>query len=216
MASAFARKLCPPRANEFVYIGGLPVTHPAMKYRIALSALCLVLQTVMTPELGAQKTYALGIAGGAAIPAGQLRETQTSGYNGTLSLAIGVAELPIGVRFDAIYDYFSRRDVVTPASAGIGGAYSMQTIGGLANLIYAFPGTSAKPYLIAGAGWYRIERKGDGTKPQSSIGYNGGVGSTFGFGPIAMFIESRYHSISRSAAKGGVVQFVPVTLGLMF
>ena len=187
-----------------------------MRSRIVLTGLCLILSALLTSPLAAQKTYALGIAGGAAFPAGQLRESQNSGYNGTLSLAIGVAELPIGVRFDAVYNYFPRRDVVTAASGAVGGAYSMQTIGGIANLIYAFPGTSAKPYLIAGAGWYRIERKGDGTKPQSSIGYNGGVGSTFGFGPIAMFIESRYHSISRSAAKGGVVQFVPVTLGLMF
>jgi len=33
---------------------------------------------------------------------------------------------------------------------------------------------------------------------------------------VAAFIESRYHSISRSAAKGGVFQFVPITVGFMF
>jgi len=35
-------------------------------------------------------------------------------------------------------------------------------------------------------------------------------------GPIASFLESRYHFISREPAKGGVIHFVPITLGLMF
>ena len=35
-------------------------------------------------------------------------------------------------------------------------------------------------------------------------------------GPFAMFLEARYHSVSRSASKGGVYQFVPITLGLLF
>jgi len=55
-----------------------------------------------------------------------------------------------------------------------------------------------------------------GAKSQNDFGFNAGLGATFGVGPIAMFFESRYHSISRNAAKGGVIQFVPITLGLMF
>jgi len=47
-----------------------------------------------------QKSYALGIAGGAVIPVGRLGDTQKTGYNATATLAIGVSDLPIGVRFD--------------------------------------------------------------------------------------------------------------------
>jgi hypothetical protein len=55
-----------------------------------------------------------------------------------------------------------------------------------------------------------------GVKAQNHFGFNAGLGTTFGFGPVAAFIESRYHTISRSTAKGGVYQFVPITAGFMF
>ena len=84
------------------------------------------------------------------------------------------------------------------------------------NLVYAFPGTYAKPYLLAGAGWYGAKVDTTGAKVQNNIGFNGGLGITFGFGPAAAFLEARYHSVSRTVAKGGVFQFVPITFGLMF
>jgi hypothetical protein len=88
--------------------------------------------------------------------------------------------------------------------------------GALANIVYAFPGTSAKPYILAGAGLYNSRTDVAGAKAQSNVGFNAGLGATFAFGPFATFVESRYHSISRSAAKGGVFQFVPITFGLLF
>jgi hypothetical protein len=89
-------------------------------------------------------------------------------------------------------------------------------MGALANLVYAFPGTTAKPYLVAGAGFYSTKSMFSGSKADTDWGFNAGVGATFGLGPFATFIESRYHSISRSADKGGVIQYVPVTFGLLF
>jgi hypothetical protein len=120
--------------------------------------------------------------------------------------------LPIGVRFDGIYDHFSQKTGV-PQAIAPGNA---RIIGGILDLLYTFPGTTAKSYVIAGAGYYNTKAQSIGAKADNNIGFNGGLGATFGFGPVATFVETRYHSISRKAAKGGVVQFVPITIGLLF
>ncbi len=169
---------------------------------------------VSTPAFS-QKTYALGFGGGVAIPVGKLGDTQKSGYNALAVLAIGVADLPLGLRFDGIYNNILRTDLTYPAGSSQVNA-NLRVTGAVANLVYAFPATNAKPYIIAGVGVYTTKRDTTNAKSQNSVGYNAGVGATFGFGSLAAFIESRYHSISRSAAKGGVLQFVPITLGVMF
>jgi hypothetical protein len=159
----------------------------------------------------AQKGYAIGIAGGAAIPVGRLGDAQKTGYSALITFALGSPDLPIGVRIDGIYNNLTRSTPVTGPAAG-----DLRVGGALLDLVYAFPGTYAKPYMLAGAGWYASKIDTTASKTQNNIGFNGGLGITFGFGPAAAFIEGRYHSISRSVAKGGVFQFVPITFGLMF
>ena len=180
-----------------------------MKRHTVLLAFAAV---VLSGRAGAQKTYALGIGGGAAIPVGKLSNTQTSGYNGMVALALGVADLPIGVRFDGIYNSFSRKTLNSPPT----NTYAFRVSGLLGNLIYAFPGTTAKGYVVAGGGWYNTKFDIAGTKAENHWGLNTGVGITFAVGPVASFLETRYHFISREPTKGGVMHFVPITLGLMF
>jgi hypothetical protein len=158
----------------------------------------------------AQKTYALGVGGGPAIPVGKLSDSQKTGANGMVVLALGAPDLPIGVRFDGVYNSFPRNDKMSASS------YTFRTTGLLGNLIYAFPGSNAKAYLIAGAGVYNLKLDVAGSKSENHSGLNAGAGATFGVGPIATFIESRYHFISRAPDKGGVIHFVPITFGLLF
>jgi Outer membrane protein beta-barrel domain len=173
----------------------------------------LMLASIVVPnEASGQKTYSLGIGGGAAIPVGKLSDTQDTGFNGIVALALGVAELPIGVRFDGIYNNFSRKNTTSLAAS----TYSFRIAGLLANLIYAFPGTSAKSYVVTGGGLYNTRLDVAGSQSENHFGLNAGLGATFGLGPITGFMESRYHFISREPAKGGVIHFVPITLGLMF
>jgi hypothetical protein len=167
----------------------------------------------LMPSLAAaQKGYALGVAGGAAIPVGKLGDVQKTGYSALVTLALGSPDLPIGVRIDGIYNKLTQE---TPA-VGSAAAGDFRVVGALLNLVYAFPGTYAKPYVLAGAGWYGSKVDTTGAKAQNSLGFNGGLGITFGFGPAAAFLEARYHSVSRTVAKGGVYHFVPITFGLMF
>src|SRR6476620_8048360 len=107
-----------------------------MKRLSVLTVVLVLAFLVLAGQAGAQKTYALGIGGGAAIPVGKLSHTQTSGYNGMLALALGVADLPIGVRFDGIYNSFSRKTINSPPTD----TYAFRVSGLLGNLIYAFPG----------------------------------------------------------------------------
>ena len=181
----------------------------------------LLLWYILVPFLGeiatsspafAQKTYALALGGGAAIPVGKLSDVQNSGYNAIAALALGLSDLPMGIRFDAIYNNLSH-----PKTPSGGPATSDLRVGGvLANFVLAFPGTSSKAYIIAGFGLYNSKPDLPGAKSQNNWGSNGGLGATFAFGPIATFVETRYHSDSRSASKGGVYQFVPITFGIMF
>ena len=184
--------------------------------RFRKSLLVVVGLLVAHPSSGlAQKAYALGFGGGASIPVGKLGDAQKTGYNAIVSLAVGVPDLAIGVRLDGIYNNLLRADR-TAAQGATSVASNLRVIGVLANFIYAFPGTSAKPYIVVGGGLYNTKADLPGAKSRSDLGFNGGLGATFGLGPFATFIESRYHSVSRKGANGGVFQFVPVTVGLMF
>ena len=182
-----------------------------MKKPILWSALVLLAELAVSLPAAGQKTYALAFGGGVAIPVGKLSSKQNTGYSGIAGLAIGLSDLPIGIRFDGIYNSLLR------PGTGSGSTGSDLKVGGvLANFIFAFPGTSAKAYAIAGVGWYHAKLDAPDAKWQNDWGANGGLGATFAFGPIATFIESRYHSVSRSQSKGGVYQFVPITIGVMF
>ncbi|HJP61421.1 MAG TPA: outer membrane beta-barrel protein [Gemmatimonadaceae bacterium] len=158
-----------------------------------------------------QKGYAMGIGGGAAIPVGKLGDVQKTGYSALVALALGSADLPIGFRLDGIYNNLTHTNTPTGTTSA-----DFRVAGAIVNLVYAFPGTYAKPYVVAGTGWYRSKVDTADAKAQSNIGFNAGLGTTFGFGPAAAFVEARYHTISRSVAKGGVFQFVPITFGLLF
>ena len=175
-----------------------------------LTALLAVL-ALLPATVVAQKGYAVGIGGGAAIPVGKLGDLQKTGYSALVALAVGSPDAPIGLRFDAIYNNLTHATTTTGVSTG-----DFRVVGALINLVYAFPGTYAKPYVLAGGGWYGSKADTTGARSQSNLGFNGGLGTTFSFGPAAAFIEARYHTISRNAAKGGVFQFVPITFGLMF
>jgi hypothetical protein len=180
-----------------------------MKLPQLLSTSLLLLLSTSSVLLG-QKTYAIALGGGAAIPVGKFGDAQKTSATAIAAIAIGVAEMPLGVRFDGIYNKFRANTGGTKVNSDV------RVTAVLANLIYAFPGTNAKSYIIAGGGLYNSKPDSTGAKSQNNLGFNAGLGVTFGLGPFATFLESRYHTISRSTAKGGVFQFVPITLGVMF
>ena len=188
-----------------------------MKARPVLPALLLVAAVLAgAPSASAQKSYAVGIAAGAGIPTGKFNDAHSTGYAVAAFFALGVPDLPIGVRFDGIYHQFPGR-TVTPAGGGAAvDNPDLRLMGALGNLIFTFPGTTAKPYLITGGGFYNTKADSSGAKSRNDFGFSAGLGATFGLGPVGMIVEARYHGISRDTNAGGSIHFVPVTLGIMF
>jgi hypothetical protein len=182
---------------------------------LPVSALVVLALVGIAPSIPAQKSYALAVSGGAAIPTGKFSEAQSTGYAVTAFLALGVPDLPLGVRFDGIYNNFLGRTVTAVAGGNTRNPH-VRVMGVLGNLIYSFPGSSAKPYVVTGAGIYNVKAEAPGVRSKSDFGYSAGFGSTFGVGPVAAFIEARYHGVSRDTADGGNIQFVPITLGIVF
>jgi hypothetical protein len=186
---------------------------------LRIAGLSLLISIVLSTESIGQKTFSHGVGGGAAIPAGKLSNAQITGYNAAVVLAIGVADLPIGIRIDGIFNNFPHPSAPTVAFAGLGSVASssnLRVMGVLGNVVYAFPGSTAKPYVVIGGGLYNLKADASGAKSANNFGFNAGLGATFGLGPITAFLESRYNTISRAEAKGGVVQFIPITLGVIF
>jgi hypothetical protein len=169
----------------------------------------------MSSSAFGQKTFAIALGGGVAIPVGKLADAQNTGPSALAALAIGVADSPLGVRFDGIYNNLVRGAEAVPAQGSSVSTANFRVMGVLANLVFAFPGTSAKSYVLVGGGLYNSKVEPN-EKSQNNFGFNAGLGATFGVGPFATFIESRYHTISRKTNKGGVYQFVPITFGVMF
>jgi hypothetical protein len=178
-------------------------------------AIVLLAALVWATPLYAQKSYALGLGGGVTIPVGRLADAQNTGYNAIVSLALGSAELPIGVRIDGIYNQFPG-NAGTSGQAASGSGAKFRVSGLLGNLIFAFPGTTVKTYAVVGGGLYNTKVDLAGSKAENHPGLNGGAGFTFGVGPLASFIEARYHFVRRAPANGGVIHFVPITLGILF
>ena len=164
----------------------------------------------------AQKSYAVGISGGAGIPTGKFNDAYSTGPTATAFIALGVPDLPIGVRFDGTYNQFSGRTATPPGGGAAVENPDLRLIGAVGNLLYTFPGTTAKPYIVTGAGFYNSKLDAPGAKSRNDFGFSAGLGATFGLGPLAAVIEARYHGISRDTDAGGNIHFVPVTLGIMF
>lgn len=182
-----------------------------MKQLLRVLPSSLLFLVVVSSAAFGQKTYAIALGGGAAIPVGKFGDAQKTGSSAIAAIAIGVAELPFGVRFDGIYNNLRAN---TPTGTTVHSDF--RVMGVLANLVFAFPGSSAKPYMLVGGGLYNSKADVAGAKSRNDWGFNAGLGATFGVGPFATFIESRYHNVSRNSTNGGVFQFVPITIGLMF
>jgi Outer membrane protein beta-barrel domain len=183
--------------------------------RSALNAIVLLLALIcLSNTVEAQKTYALAVGGGVSLPVGALADTQDPGFNGMLGLALGAPELPIGIRFDGLYNRFPAPK--TDAAQPVSNPYRLRVMALLGNLIYALPGSSVKTYVVAGGGVYNTRLDVAGSKSENDPGLNAGAGLTFRLGPIASFVEARYHYIRRQPENGGLIHFVPVTVGLLF
>jgi hypothetical protein len=172
-------------------------------------AIAVTVGAGLASPAAAQRSYSLGVAGGAAFPVGKLDDSYTAGASGLLTLSLGSQDAPMGLRLDYQYDGFKGRTVGGTAVPDI----HVNSV--TANLVVPFRVGYAKPYLIGGGGFYPLRLPG-ATHRENDWGANGGAGVGFPlpYTTLGAFIEVRYHAVNRPDTSP--YHFVPVTFGIMF
>ena len=152
-------------------------------------------------------SFEIGGALGAALPLGELGDAADVGYNATFMVGMNPAFLPVGIRFDAAYNEFGLE--------GVDGNVNIPSF--TANAIFKLPTGGFTPYLIGGAGLYRVGGELFGTTADSEnrFGWNAGGGISMPLSGFKVFVEARYNS---ALGKDGdpALNFVPIVFGASF
>jgi hypothetical protein len=185
--------------------------------RIAFAASAAVLALALPAVARAQAHF--GISAGASIPESRFGESVNTGFNVNGMVNVTVPLSPLGFRGEVGFNHFDLSDNV--------GSGSVRMINGALNFILT-PSTimGAKPYLIGGVGAYNVNSKVSSTfalgnvfssssESSTRIGFNGGLGLTFGLGPVGTMLEARYVSVGGKNGSG-TMTFVPVSFGITF
>jgi opacity protein-like surface antigen len=152
------------------------------------------------------KPVSFGIAGGMSMPTGTFGDAFKSGYNVSGLVQFQQPSWPVALRIEAQYQDFS-------AKGGVDA--SMKTIGGLANLIYAFPTKSTvRPYLTGGLGYFHLKADvGEESGSDNKFGFDFGAGLDFQLSGMNTFIEANWQSIR---AEGEAANQIPIRVGIRF
>jgi len=173
---------------------------------LAIAAIALVAAPrVSQAQLGVLKPFQLGVAGGVTQPMSDLKDGADLGYNATAALGINLPFIPVGLRIDGAYNAFGQKAGV-PAK--------LHTISATGNVVWRLPSVGISPYLIGGAGLYMVTADVSGaSQTDNHLGWNAGAGINLPLSVFKAFVEARYNRITTDA---GSMQFVPVTVGIMF
>ncbi len=155
------------------------------------------------------KPVQFGVALGAALPTSDLSDVASTGYNGTVTVALHPAMIPLGIRLDAAYNQFAIKDAFG------GGNIHFTSVTG--NLVYQIPAAAVSPYAIGGAGWYQaaVNLPGFGSGSENHFGWNVGGGIKLPLSGFDTFIEARYNAVQMSNGNP-TLKFIPITFGVMF
>lgn len=169
--------------------------------RIGMAAALLV---ALPPALAAQVRFQAG--GGISNPVSDLGDMVDSGLQGRAGFSLGVPLFPLSVRLEGEVSRFPRKDFPDGSATLLGGS---------ASVVLSLGGLGISPYLIAGAGQYRVDFSdefglGDAT---TDTGIHGGFGANIGALGLGGWAEIRLVNISRD---GGDVRALPVSVGLRF
>lgn len=160
----------------------------------------------------AQAQAHFGISAGLSIPQAAFGDAVKSGYNATGMLSYSMPLSPIGVRAEVGYNSFDVK----------GGGGTARILDGAVNLVLSAPSASMiKPYVTAGLGAYNTKLSfdqpifGTSSVSQTKLGYNGGVGVSFGLSGFQTQIEARYVFVTADSGDEAT-KFVPISVGIMF
>jgi hypothetical protein len=148
------------------------------------------------------KPFQFGVAAGAALPMSDLSDFFNTGFNGTVTVGLNPALIPLGIRVDGAFNQFGLK----------GGGDNARISSLTGNLVYSIPSTGVSPYLIGGAGVYHLSSSGGGAT-ENDFGWNIGGGIKMPLSGFDTFIEARYNQVQTQDIS---TKFIPITFGIMF
>ena len=164
-----------------------------------------------------------GVMGGASLPTGDFNDLLKTGWNAGALLNFGFSNSPVALRVDGSWNQFNPKGSIT-------GDPHFRVLDATADAVFSFGTKSpAQFYILGGAGIYNMKvtnadddfNFSDG-ESTTKFGLNGGVGLKFTAGPVAPFIEARYHYVFSGDnfhnVDGGSSKFqmIPISVGLTF
>jgi hypothetical protein len=185
----------------------LPSTGVVLKRSLFITALAALALISLPFEARAQNPVQLGIAGGLSLPTSDLSDLTDMGFNGTITVGMTPALIPLGIRIDGAINQFSIKDDI-----GDGTVRFLSVTG---NLVYKIPGATVSPYLIGGAGLYNanVDVPPFGSESENKFGWNVGGGINMPLSGFSTFIEARYNQVQ---TDGEALKFIPITFGILF
>jgi opacity protein-like surface antigen len=166
--------------------------------------LAVLVAGLLTAAPAVSHAQSISLAGGLAMPVGDLADVYSSGYNGTLGFNFGAPLIPIGARFEGSINGFEQKN---------SGSASLRVLSATANGVVGM----GMPYLIGGIGYYNVREKSGITtiadQTESGAGFNIGAGLTFPLPTLSPFVEVRYHQM---LGDNDGIKFVPITFGIKF
>ena len=178
--------------------------------RIIFSTLVAAGIVAVAPTARAQSSFnpfQIGGAAGIAFPTGDLGNATNTGYNVTLAVGYNPQAAPVGLRLEGAYNEFGNQ-------VG-GGNTNIAAFTG--NAVFALPASGFTPYIIGGAGLYRVGANDTfgNTASENDFGFNVGGGVKLPLSnSFETFVEARFNRVSISG--GGNLSFIPVTVGIMW
>ena len=163
-----------------------------------------------------------GVMGGASFPTADFNDLLKTGWNAGALLNFGFSNSPVALRVDGSWNQFDPKGTTT-------GSPHFRVLDATADAVFSFGSKSpAQFYVLGGAGVYNMKITNDDNNLDFSsgsttkFGLNGGVGLKFTAGPVAPFVEARYHYVFSGDnfhnVDGGSAKFqmIPISVGLTF
>jgi len=158
----------------------------------------------LAPLGNANAQARFSVAGGIAAPMSDLGDVADLGYNVAAGFNFGGSWLPIGARVEGGLNGFGLKDFPE----------NVRILNATANAIVNLGQATDSPYLIGGLGLYNSKFGNAGS--ENAVGVNLGGGLRFLIGDLNTFFEARYHVMLGEAGASANLQFVPITVGVMF
>ena len=158
----------------------------------------------LAPLASANAQARFSVAGGIAAPMSDLGDVADLGYNVAAGFNFAGRRLPIGARVEGSLNSFGLKDLPE----------NVRILNATANAVVNLGQQTESPYLIGGLGLYNSKFANGGS--ENALGVNLGGGLRFLIGELNTFFEARYHAMLGEAGAGANLQYVPITLGVMF